>query len=76
MPTCPVCQKNTAITITKGPGRKLGAYAETPEGAHLEIPAEVEIPKCECGTLVLSDSLKSDLRAYEQLRTPRTFPIL
>jgi hypothetical protein len=72
---CPICKKPTTITLTKGPGRHLSGYALSAVGAMLEIPEEIEIPVCECGTRVINEQLGKELHAFERNATKRDAPI-
>lgn len=77
IPKCPSCKNTTSVTFSKGPGRLLSGYALTPNGAALEIPEELEIPICQCGTRIIDNSLGEVLQAFELSKVGvQAFPIL
>lgn len=76
MPTCPSCGNTASITLTRGPGRTLAGYAQTPEGARLEIPHDLVVPTCACGTRILDAGLLSTLHTFEQSRVGAAFPLM
>jgi hypothetical protein len=75
-PNCPDCGKSTSVTLTRGPGRTLAGYAQTPEGARLEIPHDIVVPTCACGTRLIDEQLGAALQAFEQSKIGASFPLM
>lgn len=62
--------------MTRGPGRYLSGFALSPQGSLLEIPADIEVPVCECGMRVIDENLKQTLHTFERAKIGDAFPIL